>query len=204
MCKCAHLCLSGGNIVINSPVFQSLYHLLHFTQYSSVFCDESINFLLIAFCGRDFWSPAARQIRSVPVVIFEVFKSLSHIGSTHAGISIYMAKDQSLHAGKLMHHHLQPFCHSGLWVSIYVHVLDHYLRLQKRDTAFYHMVVRPTHIWTIQENDWTMLCCQSAHWAHPALYSQCVVMSSYWKNARLKLTPIPWRSAGNSSWRIWR
>jgi hypothetical protein len=39
---------------------------------SLVFCDEHINFQLIAICSGGSWSTTVRQIGDVPVAIFEV------------------------------------------------------------------------------------------------------------------------------------
>jgi hypothetical protein len=89
------------NILSGIPKF---YHLLHGNVSSvkllydflnrrlSAFCDECINFHLVAFRGGCSWSTAVRQIGDVPDASFEVFHPTSHTAGTHAEISIYMTK----------------------------------------------------------------------------------------------------------------
>jgi hypothetical protein len=62
----------------NFPVSQSFYHFLHDVmsnakllcdfpnRYPSVFCDERVSFLLVAFRGGGSWSTAARQMPLLP------------------------------------------------------------------------------------------------------------------------------------------
>jgi hypothetical protein len=65
---------------------------LHCGHHPLVFCDEYINFLLIAVCGDCSWSNAAKQIGDAPLSIFKVFHLTSHTAGTHTGITINMTK----------------------------------------------------------------------------------------------------------------
>lgn len=57
-----------------------------------VFCDEHIDFLLVAFCAGGSWLITARQIGDAPFAIFEVFHLVLHIAATHARIPVDMIR----------------------------------------------------------------------------------------------------------------
>jgi hypothetical protein len=75
---------SGKPTTIYFPVSQNLCHLhdivsdakLHYNftnRHLSVFCDEGISFLLVAFCGSGSWSTTARQIGDIPFAIIRKY-----------------------------------------------------------------------------------------------------------------------------------
>jgi hypothetical protein len=98
------ICQQLGNPLMTSfLVSQYLYHLLHgivsnfklhcgfLNCQPSVFCDEHVNFLLIAFCSDGSRSTVARKIGLVPDTIFEVSLT-SHTVDTDERIPIDMKK----------------------------------------------------------------------------------------------------------------
>jgi hypothetical protein len=74
MAFCASPSAVWENTKTNFPVYQSLYHLPHSTVsnaklcydfpniHPSIFCDERINFLLVALHGGGSWWTTARQL----------------------------------------------------------------------------------------------------------------------------------------------
>lgn len=74
-----------------------------------VFCDELLNFLLLAFCSCSYWLTVVRQITDVPAAILQVFRPTLHTAATHAGLSTDMTKlirivllHKKFHYGTLM------------------------------------------------------------------------------------------------------
>jgi hypothetical protein len=121
-----------------------------------VFCDEHIIFLLVALHGGGSWWTAVRQIINVPVSVFEMFHPVLQTAGNHAGISTNITQlikdvcgrtvvlhDEFSHTMlvKQQIHHLQKFCHSGLWIKSSVHVMHLYFKLQQTDIAIGHITL---------------------------------------------------------------
>jgi hypothetical protein len=144
----------------NFLVSQTPEHLLHGTVSNAklcysflnchhlVFCDDSVNFRLITFCGGGSSLTTARQISDIPVAIPEVFHPTLNTDGNHAGISIEMTKlikdvcsrisllYDEFNCNKLAKQYI-IYSHSVTvdWVTIGVHVRDLYFTIQKTDTA---------------------------------------------------------------------
>jgi hypothetical protein len=89
----------------------------------SVFCDEHVSFLLIAFCGGGSWSSAARKISLVPHTIFEVSFMSYTLGALER-IPIDMKKSVKDVCSRIALVY-KEFSHSTLakWCIMYIHFI---------------------------------------------------------------------------------
>jgi hypothetical protein len=71
---------------------------------TSVFCEERVSFLLIAFCCDGSCSTAAKQMGDHPVAVFEIFQRASHIAGSYVANSTCINKSVNVVCSRILLH----------------------------------------------------------------------------------------------------